>query len=369
MSSRVVFWYSHGAASTCAIINGLKKLKESNDNREIVIAYCHVKDEHEDSLRYCREVEKVFGHPIKFLINEKYEGSVDKVIEKTRYMAGVRGARCTAELKKQVRREFEKPGDLNVFGFHAGEEHRLDGLIDSEPSGDFWAPLIDEGITKNQCLDYVSSLGIEVPKMYQLGYNNNNCIGCVKAVGAGYWNKIRGDFPEVFEKRAKQEKLINVALTKVSAGTLIGFTKELYRMLFDLSDGELKEIKVEGKGKPVFNVVTKKHEHCVFIPYKLAVEYGIDSCENSQVIEAGFLRAVKEKTLAVNTYELFNDYCKQFSLLLIDRKSVNIKAKGSTTRIPLRYLPEGMGDHKTEHSWECGIFCQADSSKDELKRF
>lgn len=31
--------------------------------------------------------------------------------------------------------------------------------------------------------------------MYDLGYANNNCIGCVKG-GIGYWNKIRIDFPE-----------------------------------------------------------------------------------------------------------------------------------------------------------------------------
>jgi hypothetical protein len=41
--------------------------------------------------------------------------------------------------------------------------------------------------------------------MYDLGYHNNNCIGCVKG-GKGYWNKIRVDFPEVFAARAKMER-------------------------------------------------------------------------------------------------------------------------------------------------------------------
>ena len=34
--------------------------------------------------------------------------------------------------------------------------------------------------------------GIKQPVMYSMGYNNNNCIGCVKG-GMGYWNKIRKD--------------------------------------------------------------------------------------------------------------------------------------------------------------------------------
>ena len=51
-------------------------------------------------------------------------------------------------------------------------------------------------------------IGIELPKMYDLGYNHNNCIGCVKG-GMGYWNQIRKDFPEHYNKMAKIEREIN----------------------------------------------------------------------------------------------------------------------------------------------------------------
>lgn len=44
--------------------------------------------------------------------------------------------------------------------------------------------------------------------MYDLGYQNNNCIGCVKG-GMGYWNKIRRDFPAVFASRSKLERDLN----------------------------------------------------------------------------------------------------------------------------------------------------------------
>ena len=46
-----------------------------------------------------------------------------------------------------------------------------------------------------------------MPAMYRLGYDNANCIGCVKG-GAGYWNKIRRDFPERFEQIAAIEEAI-----------------------------------------------------------------------------------------------------------------------------------------------------------------
>jgi hypothetical protein len=55
--------------------------------------------------------------------------------------------------------------------------------------------------------------GIALPEMYLFGYNNNNCIGCVKG-GAGYWNKIRRDFPEQFNRMAKLERAIGSTCIK-----------------------------------------------------------------------------------------------------------------------------------------------------------
>jgi hypothetical protein len=66
-------------------------------------------------------------------------------------------------------------------------------------------PLIEKGLDKNTCAGILQNAGIELPEMYKLGYSNNNCIGCVKG-GKGYWNKIRVDFPNTFERMAKLER-------------------------------------------------------------------------------------------------------------------------------------------------------------------
>lgn len=49
--------------------------------------------------------------------------------------------------------------------------------------------------------------------MYDLGYPNNNCIGCVKG-GMGYWNRIRKDFPEVFKQRAILEREVGYSMIR-----------------------------------------------------------------------------------------------------------------------------------------------------------
>ena len=61
--------------------------------------------------------------------------------------------------------------------------------------------------------------GIEIPAMYKMGYNNNNCIGCVKG-GMGYWNKIRKDFPDVFDEVAQIERDVGATCLKDKAGRI-----------------------------------------------------------------------------------------------------------------------------------------------------
>jgi len=75
------------------------------------------------------------------------------------------------------------------------------------PDCDHLFPLIDFKITKAEAHQMLKANGIKRPAMYDLGYPNNNCVGCVKG-GKGYWNKIRVDFPEVFAARAKMERAI-----------------------------------------------------------------------------------------------------------------------------------------------------------------
>lgn len=65
--------------------------------------------------------------------------------------------------------------------------------------------------------------------MYALGFDHNNCLGCVKATSPGYWNRTRRLFPEVFARRAAQSRLLGVRLGRVGVRvgeTIAGATPE-----------------------------------------------------------------------------------------------------------------------------------------------
>ncbi len=246
--SRIICWFSCGAASAYATKLAIEENEKRDNPKELIIASIFINDEHEDSERFKKDCAKWFGQEIVSLKNDKYFASVDEVIYKTRYMSGPSGARCTKELKKQVRYDWQRHDDVHVFGMTCDEQDRIDQLIDSENEIDLWPILIDKNISKVDCFDAVEKAGIELPVMYQLGYNNNNCRGCLKASGAGYWNKTRIDFPEVFNKRADQEKILGVALTKMSANKFINKYPEYFkRMMSDFEIGKCK-IKIDSRG-------------------------------------------------------------------------------------------------------------------------
>lgn len=207
---RVVVWFSCGVTSAVAAKLAIKKFE---GKLPVEIVYTDPGAEHPDNHRFLKDCEKWFGQNIKILKSEKYKDIWD-VFEKTRYLAGVKGARCTTELKKKLRHDFQKVwSDIQVFGFDSAEESRAERFQKNNPEVMLWTPLISEGLSKPDCMAMLKKSGIDLPFTYKMGYRNANCIGCPKGQ-SGYWNKIRVDFPDVFERMSKVERSLNAAINK-----------------------------------------------------------------------------------------------------------------------------------------------------------
>jgi hypothetical protein len=206
----VCAWWSAGITSAVAC----KIALELYDNVELY--YIEIDTAHEDNARFKADCEKWYGCKIKTLKSKYFNNQFD-VIKKTGAVNTPTGAPCTLHLKKNVRFEFEKWNEWSLFNehtiknqvwgyeFEAKEINRAIRHLQQYPSTKPLFPLIEKGLTKEMCAGLLLQNGIELPKMYELGYSNNNCIGCVKG-GKGYWNKIRKDFPTVFKQMAHLER-------------------------------------------------------------------------------------------------------------------------------------------------------------------
>lgn len=224
---RIISWFSCGAASAVATV------LTAINHGSVEAVYCRVREEHEDNLRFLEDFQRVFGIHVKIIMNEKYDGSIYNVFHTRGFIKSKDGAPCTMLLKKDMRKAYQLPDDLQVFGYTVEEQDRADRFIDANNEVKESFPLIEAGITKHDCLRLIHKAGIKLPIMYGLGYQNNNCIGCVKG-GMGYWNKIRVDFPPQFKRMAQTERDIGFTVNKDKNGPV--YLDEL-----DPSRGNFKE--------------------------------------------------------------------------------------------------------------------------------
>lgn len=211
MNDRVLVSFSCGAASAVAAKMAVEKY---GDRVEVI--YCDtLKYEHPDNRRFMADVSAWIGKEIKIIRSNRYSDIFD-VFEKTGWLVGAGGARCTTELKKNVIKGYQRPDDIHVLGLTCDEDGRIERFEDNNNINVDWI-LRDAKVSKSDCYKILMHAGIELPMMYKLGYNNNNCIGCVKGQ-LGYWNKIRVDFPDTFMRMAAFERKIGVAINKSYAG-------------------------------------------------------------------------------------------------------------------------------------------------------
>lgn len=162
--------------------------------------YIDIADQHPDSLRFIADCEKVLGKPIEILRSNQYS-SVGEVCRAFRFVNSAHGAKCTEVLKKRVRKEWEyehQDYDITyVWGMDLNEKNRADRLIETMTDFHHEFPLIENELTKQDAHGICASIGVKRPAMYDLGYSNNNCIGCVKG-GQGIGTRFAWIFRKSF---------------------------------------------------------------------------------------------------------------------------------------------------------------------------
>lgn len=206
---RVLAFFSCGAASAVAT----KLTPEAEP------VYCATGSEHPDNQRFLHDCEVWFGRNVTIIKNERYADTW-AVWEKRRYLSGIHGAPCSAELKMEARRAYQRPDDVHVLGYtaDAADVARADRLRVNFPEENIRTPLIERGITKEGCLAMLERAGVAPPITYAMGFPHANCIPCVKAQSADYWALVRQRFPAEFERMAKLSRELDVRLVKLGGG-------------------------------------------------------------------------------------------------------------------------------------------------------
>jgi hypothetical protein len=216
-NDKIVSWWSGGVTSavTCYLCIQLFGLK----NCEFI--FIDTFNEDDDTYRFKKDCEKWYGKKIKTITGigkGKYAvGTYKSIVDvwyKYKSLNIAHGAICSSELKRDVRLRWERDNAYKhqAFGFDINEPNRAKSLSLNYPKSKPIFPLLLFGLQKQDCLELMARHKVQTPRMYALGFQNNNCFGktatsiggCIQG-GIGYWQKMAREYPKKFDKMAAIE--------------------------------------------------------------------------------------------------------------------------------------------------------------------
>ena len=206
--NKVIGWWSGGVTSavTCKLCIDIYGV----DNVRLI--FIDTFNEDDDTYRFKKDCEEWYGTEIETITrvgkDKKYE-KIQDVWYKYKSLNVAGGAVCSSELKRQLRKEWEKENTYKAqaFGFDVDEIRRVKSMVNNyKKTAKPIFPLLMYGLNKKECVEMVLEAGLKLPRAYVLGFLNNNCLntGCVQG-GIGYWQKMRRDIPSNFDAMAKVE--------------------------------------------------------------------------------------------------------------------------------------------------------------------
>lgn len=199
----VICWWSGGVTSAVACKIAMDLFGWHNCR----VVMIDTRNEDEDTFRFKADCEKWYGQEIESISRKEYH-NIETVWRKFNALNNATGAICSSELKRTTREIFQRENKFSyqVFGFDIDEPRRARNMMLNYPDSKPIFPLLFHGYSKNDCIKIINEAGIEIPRAYKLGLNNNNCLktGCVQG-GIGYWQKMKELFPEKFDKMAAME--------------------------------------------------------------------------------------------------------------------------------------------------------------------
>lgn len=204
----VLAWWSGGITSAVACKLTLEKYSN------VKLCYIHIGTHDPDTLRFKADCEQWYGQAIELHQSEKYKDQFE-VIEKKKFINSPYGAPCTTELKKKIREKIMQGGFYCQIWGYEFELNQINRAVRMSEQYEFISeyPLIEHKLNKEQCFGIIQLVGLKSPEMYKKGFNNNNCIACVKG-GMGYWNKVRITHPNEFKRMAELETKIGATCLK-----------------------------------------------------------------------------------------------------------------------------------------------------------
>lgn len=208
VTKHVVMW-SGGITSWATARLVIERYGRDN----VILLFADTNAEDEDLHRFNRDATVQLNMDLIRVADPK-ERDPWQVFEDARWLGNTRIAQCSHKLKQEPCRAWLEanadPEHTIVYvGIDWSETHRLPGIVRNWLPWKAEAPLTAPPYRdKQQWLDAARAVGLEIPRLYRLGFAHNNCGGaCVKG-GQAQWVRLLEVFPERYARaEAAEEKM------------------------------------------------------------------------------------------------------------------------------------------------------------------
>lgn len=204
--NKIICWWSGGITSAVACYLAINFF--GKDRCRCI--FIDTGNEDYDTYRFKKDCQNWYGIEIETitgLTNDKFP-TIQSVWRHYKSLNVANGAICSSTLKRDVRLKWQKQNDFEyqIFGFDIDEPKRAKSMTLNYPEAKSIYPLLLFAYSKTKCIEIVEEANIKIPRAYQLGFHNNNCLKtmCIQG-GIGYWQKVQRDMPEKFNTMADME--------------------------------------------------------------------------------------------------------------------------------------------------------------------
>jgi len=183
---RIVVGFSGGVTSAWCAGWALRTFPRE----EVVLLWHDTKEGHPDTYRFLREMADALGMPI----TERSDGrSVTQLFRDEGFLGNNQNTFCSRILKAEPSAKYiaglkaQGFDVIKVVGYSAKEPKRVARMVGRANLEGITVrfPVIEEGMTKQACTDWVMAQGVQ-PSAMCCWSDHANCIGCVKG-GRAYW--------------------------------------------------------------------------------------------------------------------------------------------------------------------------------------
>lgn len=202
-----IVFYSGGIGSWAAA----KRVIVKYGKQDTILLFTDTLIEDEDLYRFIQETVSEMGVEFHRIADGRTPFEVYKDV---RYLGNSRIAPCSHKLKQEVAEKWIKenfsPDDCVLYlGIDWTEEHRTNAPRKNWHPYKVEFPMCEEPyVTKDEMLQELERLGIEIPRLYKMGFAHNNCGGFCCRAGQGHFANLLKQMPERFaEYEAKEEEI------------------------------------------------------------------------------------------------------------------------------------------------------------------